>query len=135
MKAIKFLTLSELLLILDDQIQNYGGLYGIRDINLLSSAIYMPESGFQGAYLHETVPAMAAAYAFHICQNHPFIDGNKRVALASSLVFLDINGYELSCEDEILYNIIMDVAKGETKKEELIKFYEKYSNGTELASI
>jgi death-on-curing protein len=127
MKTIKFLTLSELLLILDDQIQNYGGLYGIRDINLLSSAIYMPESSFQGAYLHETVPAMAGAYAFHICQNHPFIDGNKRVALASSLVFLDINGYELNCKDETLYNIIVDVAKGETKKEELIKFYEKYS--------
>jgi len=134
MKNIKFLTLSELLLILDDQIQNYGGLYGIRDINLLSSAIYMPESSFQGSYLHETVPAMAAAYAFHICQNHPFIDGNKRVALASSLVFLDINGYELNCGDETLYKKIMDVAKGETKKEELIKFYEKYSNRTALAS-
>jgi death on curing protein len=127
MKTIKFLTLAELLLILDDQIQNYGGLFGIRDINLLSSAIYMPESGFQGSYLHETVPAMAAAYAFHICQNHPFIDGNKRVALASSLVFLDINGYELNCKDETLYNKIMDVAKSETKKEELIKFYEKHS--------
>jgi len=127
MKTIKFLTLSEVLLILDDQIKNYGGMYGIRDINLLSSAIYMPESSFEGHYLHETIPAMAAAYAFHICQNHPFIDGNKRVALASSLVFLDINGYELNCKDEILYNKIMDVAKGETKKEELIKFYEKHS--------
>ena len=102
-------------------------MYGIRDINLLSSAIYMPESSFRGQYLHETIPAMAAAYAFHICQNHPFIDGNKRVALASSLVFLDINGYELNCKDEILYNKIMDVAKSETKKEELIKFYEKHS--------
>ena len=70
---------------------------------------------------------MAAAYAFHICQNHPFIDGNKRVALASSLVFLDINEYEFKCKDEKLYNEIMSVAKGETKKEELIKFYEKYS--------
>jgi len=127
MKTIKFLTLSEVLLILDDQIKNYGGMYGIRDINLLSSAIYMPESSFRGQYLHETIPAMAAAYAFHICQNHPFIDGNKRVALASSLVFLDINGYELNCKDEILYNKIMDVAKSETKKEELIKFYEKHS--------
>jgi len=127
MRMIKFLTLSEVLLILDDQIQNYGGVYGIRDINLLSSAIYMPEASFVGKYLHETIPAKAAAYAFHICQNHPFIDGNKRVALASSLVFLDINGYELNCKNETLYNKIMDVAKGETKKEELIKFFEKYS--------
>jgi len=124
---IKFLTLSEVLLILEDQIRNYGGKYGIRDRNLLSSAIYMPESSFDGKYLHETVPAMAAAYAFHICQNHPFIDGNKRSALASSLVFLDINGYELNCKNETLYNKIMNVAKGEIKKEELIKFYEKHS--------
>jgi death-on-curing protein len=127
MRVIKFLTLSEALLILDDQIRNYGGVYGIRDINLLSSAVYMPESSFSGKYLHETIPAMAAAYAFHICQNHPFIDGNKRTALASSLVFLDINGYELDCKNETLYNKIMDIAKGETKKEELINFFEKYS--------
>jgi death-on-curing protein len=124
---IKFLTLSEVLLILEDQIRNYGGVYGVRDINLLSSAVYMPESSFDGKYLHETIPAMAAAYTYHICQNHPFLDGNKRVALASSLVFLDINGYEFNCKNEILYNKIMDVAKGEVKKDELIKFYEKYS--------
>jgi len=127
MTMIKFLTLSEVLLILEDQIRNYGGSYGVRDRNLLSSAIYMPESSFDGKYLHESIPAMAAAYAFHICQNHPFMDGNKRVALVSSLFFLDINGHEFNCEDEILYNEIMNVAKGEIKKEELIRFYEEYS--------
>jgi len=125
---IKFLTLSEVLLILEDQIRNYGGAYGVRDLNLLSSAIYMPESSFDGKYLHESIPAMAAAYTYHLCQNHPFIDGNKRVALASSLVFLDINGYEFNCKEEILYNEIMNVAKGEVKKDELIIFYEKYSS-------
>ena len=124
---IKFLTMAEVLLILEDQIRNYDGEYGVRDIKLLSSAIYMPESSFGGEYLHKTVPAMAAAYAYHLCQNHPFIDGNKRAALASSLVFLDINGYELNCEDEMLYNKIMDLAKGEIRKEEIINFYEKYS--------
>jgi len=124
---IKFLTLSEVLQILEDQIRNYGGAYGVRDLNLLSSAIYMPESSFGGQYFHKTIPAMAAAYAFHICQNHPFIDGNKRVALASSLVFLDLNGYDFDCDEEILYNEIMDVAKNEVKKDDLILFYEKYS--------
>jgi death-on-curing protein len=124
---IYFLTLSEVLLILKDQIENYGGTYRVRDINLLSSAIYMPQSSFDGKYLHETIPAMAAAYAFHICQNHPFIDGNKRVALASSLVFLDINEYTFNCKDELVYDEIMKVAKGEIRKEELIKYYEKYS--------
>jgi death-on-curing protein len=124
---IKFLTLSEVLLILEDQVRNYGGAYGVVDINLLSSAIYMPESSFDGKYLHKSIPAMAAAYTYHLCQNHPFIDGNKRLALASSLVFLDINGYEFNCDEEILYDKIMDVAKGETKKHDLITFYEKYS--------
>ena len=127
MKTIKFLTLSEVLQILEDQIRNYGGIYGVRDINLLSSAIYMPESSFGGQYLHETIPAMAAAYTFHICQNHPLLDGNKRLALASSLVFLDINGYEFHCDDKTLYRAIMKLAKGETKKEDLINFYEKHS--------
>ena len=124
---IKFLTLSEVLLILEDQIRNYGGTYGVRDINLLSSALYMPESSFGGKYLHETIPAMAAAYAFHICQNHPFIDGNKRVALASSLVFLEINKYNFNCDEVTLYREIMDVAKGNIKKEDLVEFYEKHS--------
>jgi death-on-curing protein len=124
---INFLTLSEILLILEDQIRNYGGTYGVRDINLLSSALYVPQSSFNGDYLHKTIPAMAAAYAFHICQNHPFIDGNKRVALASSLVFLDINQYTFNCKEEILYNEMLGVAKGEIKKDELIKFYEKHS--------
>ena len=124
---IKFLTLAEILIILEDQIRNYGGLFGVRDLNLLSSAIFMPESSFDGNYLHETIPSMAAAYCYHLCQNHPFLDGNKRVALASSLVFLDINGYELNCDEEILYQKIMDVAGSEIKKDELVKFYEKNS--------
>ncbi|MCL2130454.1 MAG: type II toxin-antitoxin system death-on-curing family toxin [Treponema sp.] len=121
------MTLSEIMLILEDQIRHYGGIYGVRDLNLLSSAIYMPESSFGGQYLHESIPAMAAAYIFHICQNHPFLDGNKRAALASSLVFLDIIGYEFNCKEEELYNEVISVAKGETKKQELIKFYEKHS--------
>jgi death-on-curing protein len=124
---IRFLNLSEVLLILEDQIRNYGGLYGVRDLQLLSSAIYVPQASFDGKYLYKTVPAMSAAYAFHICQNHPFIDGNKRTALASSLVFLDINGYDFDCKENILYDEIMNIAKGETKKDDAIKFYEKHS--------
>ncbi|MDR2708519.1 MAG: type II toxin-antitoxin system death-on-curing family toxin, partial [Elusimicrobiota bacterium] len=103
------MTLTEVLLILEDQIRNYGGMYGVRDLTLLSSAINLPQSSFEGKYLHKTIPEMAAGYAFHICQNRPFIDGNKRAALASSLVFLDINGYRFNCRDEILYAEIMNL--------------------------
>ena len=91
MSSVRFLTLAEVSLIHQDQISRYGGSFGLRDSTLLSSALAMPESSYSGAFLHEDIFQMASAYLFHICQNHPFIDGNKRVALASCLVFLDLN--------------------------------------------
>jgi death-on-curing protein len=114
-----FLTLSEVLLILQDQIRRYGGKYGILDIGLLSSAIAMPQSTFESKYLHKNIYEQAAAYAFHICQNHPFLDGNKRTALATALVFLDINGIEIDDPNEELYEVIMKTAKGINKKDDI----------------
>ena len=72
--------MGEVLLILQDQIRRYGGAYGVRDTDLLSSALAMPSASFEGKYLHKDLYEQGAAYAFHICQNHPFIDGNKRTA-------------------------------------------------------
>src|SRR5438105_60286 len=96
---IFFLTLDEVLEIHSDQIDRYGGAHGIRDLNLLQSAIAMPQSGFGEQYLHESVFAMAAAYLFHITQNHPFVDGNKRTGLASALVFLELNNISIEIDD------------------------------------
>ncbi|MDR0485204.1 MAG: Fic family protein [Elusimicrobiota bacterium] len=124
---IKFLTLNEVLIILQDQIRRYGGLYGVRDLILLSSAVYMPQSSFNGEYLYKTIPAMAAAYLFYISQNLPFIDGNKRTSLAVSLVFLDINGYALNCDNTAIYNETLKIAKEKIKKDILIEFYEKFA--------
>ena len=102
------------LLILQDQIRRYCGGYGVRDLDLLSSALAMPLASFEGKYLHKDLYELAAAYAFHICQNHPFIDGNKRAALAAALVFLGLNGIELEDPKEELYELMMDVSgKGE----------------------
>jgi len=94
---------------------------------MLDSAISMPKAMFGGKYLHKTVPAMAAAYAFHICQNHPFLDGNKRAALMCSLVFLEWNSYELIADDDTLFNEILGLASGNISKEELAKFYEEHA--------
>jgi len=127
MKKIRFLSMAEVLLIYEDQIRRYGGIYGIRDTALLSSALALPESRFSGEYLHLGIPEMAAAYAYHISENHPFIDGNKRAALASALVFLDINGYEFDCDEEVLYNTMMSVAKGELSKKRLSSFFNIYA--------
>jgi len=119
--------MSEIMIIYEDQIRRYGGQYGIRDIALLSSAMALPESTYDGEYLHGNIPEMACAYAFHLSENHPFVDGNKRTALASALVFLDINGYEFTCSEEELYQTMMSVAKGDLKKEQLKAFFIKYS--------
>ena len=119
MDQIRFLTLSEVIMILQDQITRYGGDFGIRDLGLLSSAIAVPQATFGGSRLHGDIFAMAAAYAFHVCQNHPFIDGNKRAALASALVFLDLNGVEIADPHGRLYQLMMDVAAGKTGKPEI----------------
>ena len=116
---IQFLTLAEIVEIHNNQLDLYGGSRGIRDITLLQSALAMPESTFDSNYLHNDIFEMAAAYAYHICQNHPFIDGNKRVALVAALVFLDFNGIEIDDPDEILYKAMMNVASSKMNKEEL----------------
>jgi len=118
MKKIHFLTLAEVIEIHSDQIKLYGGHAGIRDITLLSSAVAMPYASFSGDFLHSDIYEMAAAYAFHICQNHPFIDGNKRTALASAIVFLDMNGISISDPEDKLYDSMMNTASGKMTKEE-----------------
>ena len=116
MDTPRFLTLSEVLTILRDQIARYGGDFGVRDIGLVSSAIAVPQASFEGTRLHGDLHEMAAAYAFHLCQNHPFVDGNKRVALASALVFLNLNGISIADPDDRLYPLMMSVASGRAQK-------------------
>jgi death on curing protein len=123
----RFLSLSEALLILQDQIRRYGGSYGVRDLSLLSSALAMPLATFEGRLLHETIFDQAAAYAFHVCQNHPFIDGNKRTALACALVFLDLNGVELQDPGGELYSLMIGVASGKKTKTEVSEMFRKLS--------
>ena len=115
----RFLTMSEVLLILQDQVRRYGGTYGVRDPGLLSSALAMPSATFEGRYLHRDLYQQAAAYAFHLCQNHPFVDGNKRTALAAALVFLSLNGVELADPKGELYELMMGVASAGVGKDQL----------------
>jgi death-on-curing protein len=122
-----FLTLAEIIEIHADQIMRYGGGEGIRDIALLSSAVAMPYATISDQYLHDDLFLMAAAYAFHISQDHPFIDGNKRTALASALVFLELNGYSFSDPQGLLYDAMINVAVGKLDKSEFAKVLRKLS--------
>jgi death-on-curing protein len=119
-----FLSLDEILEIHDQQIERYGGSHNLRDANGLESAVAMPQATFGGEFLHISIPAMAAAYLFHLCQNHPFIDGNKRTAANAAITFLLINNWEPRFEEDQLVEVVLSVAEGKTLKPELIQVFE-----------
>lgn len=129
---ILFLTLEEVLEIHRDQIENYGGAEGIKDQGLLESALAQPETSFAGEYLHKTIFEMAAAYCFHLIENHPFYDGNKRVGIVTALIFLDFNGFEVDVDEDVLEKFTLSIASGEKSKEEIAKFFKSCSKVTNV---
>ena len=125
MKDPAFLTLAEVIEIHSDQIQRYGGDEGVRDHGLLESALAQPEASFAGEWLHRDLYQMASAYAYHISQNHPFLDGNKRTALASALVFLELNGIALTDPRGRLKEAMLQVASSKMGKQALSELFQK----------
>ena len=111
-----FLNLAEVIEVHADQIKRYGGQEGVRDFGLLESALAQPEASFAGEWLHRGLDDMAAAYAYHLCQNHPFIDGNKRTALACALVFLELNGLRVCDPEGLLKGAMLSIASGTMRK-------------------
>ncbi len=122
-----FLTLEEVLEIHKDQIRRYGGTEGVRDKGLLQSAIAMPMSGIGDEYHHKDLFEMAAAYLFHIANNHPFVDGNKRVGAVAAYVFLDLNGYSLDADEADFEELVLAVANGKSDKKGISDFFRKHS--------
>ncbi len=107
-------------------IEAHGGDPGVRDWGLLESAVAMPRQAFGGRFVHESLPAMAAAYLFHIVRNRAFVDGNKRVGCAAALVFLDGNGMYLDSDPSVLEDLTVRVASGTIAKAEVIEFFETH---------
>jgi death-on-curing protein len=126
---IRFLSESIVLAIHDDLIRLYGGIYGVRDASALDSALHMPQAQFSGQFLHSTIFHMAAAYGFHLCQNHPFLDGNKRAAGMVMITFLQLNGLEPTATEIDYYQAMMAVASGHMSKEQLADWLQAATNG------
>lgn len=124
---IKFLDKNTILAFHQDQIETYGGSPGIRDEGLLDSALAQPKASFGGEYVHKDIFEMAAVYGFHICQNHPFYDGNKRTALIAMYTFLYVNGYRLKADKKSLFAIVIDLANGKVEKKELAEYIRKHT--------
>jgi death-on-curing protein len=122
-----YLTLDEVHAIHARSIEDFGGSTGIRDHGLLDSALAMPSASFGGEDMHATLTEKAAAYAFHIAKNHPFLDGNKRTALAAALAFLHINGVHIEATDEEYVALGLGLAAGTVTKSEAAVFFASHS--------
>ena len=121
-----FLSLDEVLEIHEQQIDRYGGSAGIRDSEGLQSALATPQATFDGEFLHPSIPAMAAAYLFHLCQNHAFVDGNKRVGANAAITFLLMNGWEPDFDPDELADLVLSVASGVLEKTALTAVFEAH---------
>jgi death-on-curing protein len=119
-----YLSLDEVLEIHQQQIERYGGSPGLRDLGALESAVATPQATFGGEFLHKSIPAIAAAYLFHLCQNHPFIDGNKRAGANAAVTFLLMNDWEPTFEQEELVEVVLAVASSGLSKQRLIELFE-----------
>ena len=102
-----YLTIIEVLAIHHDQIKRYGGAEGVRDFGLLEAALYRPQTGYYDDVIEE-----AAALWESLAMNHPFVDGNKRVAAAAMITFLAINGYAIRQDAQTLYRFIIENLEG-----------------------
>ncbi len=127
MSEVFFIGVFEALEIHTEEVNFYGGEHGVRDSGLLESALAAPQSGMAGEYFHADLYEMAAAYLYHIVQNHPFVDGNKRTGLACAYMFLFTNGIELECDPDELSDIVLAVANGALDKAGIAAFLRSHA--------
>lgn len=120
-----FLDVGDVLAIHRRGLDRFGGSDGVREPKLLDSAVAQPRATFGGAFLHEDLFQMAAAYLFHLVKNHPFVDGNKRAGLGAALVFLDLNGHPINQPTMTLYDLTNGVASGTVEKAEVAEVFRK----------
>ena len=101
-----------------EAIQRFGGSDGVRDLTLLESAVAAPQAGCGGKSAYQDLPEVAAACLYFLCQNHPFIDGNKRTALGACLVFLRLNGLQPKADGPEWEELTLAVATSRIDRDE-----------------
>lgn len=116
---MRYLTLGEVLDLHRAVLETSGGGTGIRDLGLLESALAQPRASFAGEDLHPTLVQKAGALGYSLSLNHPFVDGNKRVAHAAMEVFLQLNGYQIVAQIDKQERAMLDLAAGRWSREDL----------------
>ena len=125
---MKRLSKEQILLLHSQLIRQTGGSDGVRDYALLESAIEAPFQSFGGDELYPTIQAKAARLGYGLIKNHCMVDGNKRIGTHVMLVFLALNGIELSYTQKELYEVILQVASGELEYEDLLKWIMRHQD-------
>ncbi|NLZ92267.1 MAG: type II toxin-antitoxin system death-on-curing family toxin [Clostridiales bacterium] len=119
---MKRLSIPQIVMMHSALIKETGGLDGIRDENLLDSAVNAPFQTFGGEYVYKTLEAKAARLGYSLVKNHPFVDGNKRIGMLAMLVFLEINGIELTCSEQDIIETGLKLAAGEMDDKQLLEW-------------
>ncbi len=119
---MKKLSKEQILMLHSQLIKEFGGSDGVRDYNLLDSALESPFQSFGGEELYPTIQAKAARLGYGLIKNHCMVDGNKRIGAHAMLVFLAINGIELDYTQKELYEMILSIADGSLEYENLFKW-------------
>jgi death-on-curing protein len=123
---MRYLSLQEVLSLHSLLIAQSGGSSGLRDRGALESAVAQPEASFGGEDLYPDLVTKAAALGHSLIQNHPFVDGNKRIGHAAMEVFLLLNGHEIEASVDDQEKIIIDVASGKVSRIELSEWINKH---------
>ena len=123
---MRYLTLGEVGALHRAIFESSGGASGIRDLGALESALAQPRASFDGADLHTSLHAKAAALGFSLALNHPFLDGNKRVAHAAMEAFLMLNGVEIVASVDEQERLMLDLAAGNITREQLTTWLETH---------
>lgn len=122
-----YLSVSEVALIHGLVIKDFGGSHGIRSPELLESAVFRMQATFDGQDLYQNIFEKAAALLESLCKNHPFIDGNKRTAFTAAITFLEVNEWGCKFKKEEAESLMISIASGGVKFEEIAKFLENNS--------
>ncbi len=117
--GLEFLTVDDVHDLHRAALARWGGSDGVRDHGALEAAVAQPQATFDGEYLHGDLFSMAAAYAFHIAECQAFLDGNKRTGLLAAIVFLDLNGFRIPEQEDVLYLAMMEIADRAMTKTQL----------------
>jgi death-on-curing protein len=122
--------LDAVLAIHDEQISEHGGIRGTRDLAMVDSALARPRNLL--AYGEPDAAGLAAAYGFGLCNNHGFLDGNKRTAYVVAETFLDLNGYAVTASDEQVVGTMLAVASGVMSEELLARWFRSFIAGSDV---